>query len=60
MDFRFEPEAAALAAHGLGRPGEIGLIVDIGGGTSDLSVFRTEAEGVRILVDHGVQLGGTD
>ena len=58
--FMFEPEAAALATHGLGQPGEIGLIVDIGGGTSDFSVFQTEAGRVRILASHGVRLGGTD
>ncbi len=58
--FRYEPEAAALAAHGLGRPGELGLIVDIGGGTSDFSVFRVEAGRVRILASHGIRLGGTN
>lgn len=55
-----EPEAAALASHGLGQQGEVGLIVDIGGGTSDFSVFRTEAGRVRILASHGIRLGGTD
>ena len=33
VDFLFEPEAAALNSVGLGREGEVGLIVDIGGGT---------------------------
>lgn len=60
VEFMLEPEAAALASHGLGRPGEIGLIVDIGGGTSDYSVFRVEAGRVRILASHGIRLGGTD
>lgn len=55
-----EPEAAALASHGLGRAGEIGLIVDIGGGTSDFSVFRSSGAGVQILANHGIRLGGTD
>jgi len=58
--FVFEPEAAALATHGLGRAGEIGLIYDIGGGTSDFSVFRVENGRVRILASHGIRLGGTD
>ena len=53
VDFMFEPEAAALAA----GPGQgIGLIVDIGGGTSDFTLF----EGDRILASHGVRVGGTD
>ena len=60
VGFRFEPEAAALASHGLGRAGEVGLIVDIGGGTSDFSAFRTEAGEVRILASHGIRLGGTN
>lgn len=60
VDFMFEPEAAALASHGLGRAGEVGLIVDIGGGTSDFSVFRTGPDGIDILASHGVRLGGTD
>ncbi|MBI1170516.1 Hsp70 family protein [bacterium] len=60
VDFLFEPEAAALATHGLGRAGATGLIFDIGGGTSDFSVFRVEAGQVRILASHGIRLGGTD
>lgn len=55
-----EPEAAARAAHGLGRAGEAGLIVDIGGGTSDFSVFRSTGAGAEILASHGIRLGGTD
>lgn len=58
--FMFEPEAAALASHRLGQPGETGLIVDIGGGTSDFSVFRATGNRVRILASHGIRLGGTD
>lgn len=60
IGFLPEPEAAALAAHGLGRAGELGLIVDIGGGTSDFSVFASGPEGLRILASHGIRLGGTD
>lgn len=55
-----EPEAAALASHGLGQAGALGLIVDIGGGTSDFSVFRAGPSGVRILASHGIRLGGTN
>lgn len=53
VDFLFEPEAAALA-HGA-TDGRLGLIVDIGGGTSDFTLFR----GREILVSHGVRIGGT-
>lgn len=58
--FLAEPEAAALASHGLGKLGALGLIVDIGGGTSDFSVFRSTDEGAQILANHGIRLGGTD
>ena len=60
VDFLYEPEAAAFATHDLGAAGEIGLIVDIGGGTSDYSLFRSEAGHLRILASHGIRLGGTD
>lgn len=60
VEFLAEPEAAALACHGLGAADAAGLIVDIGGGTSDFSVFRVEDGAVRILASHGVRLGGTD
>lgn len=61
-DVRFlhEPEAAAFASHGLGRAGEIGLVIDIGGGTSDFTVFQTQAGRPRIIASHGIRLGGTD
>lgn len=58
VDFLPEPEAAALAAH---RPGAgLGLIVDIGGGTSDFSLFRSTDRRPQILCSHGIRLGGTD
>lgn len=60
VSFMFEPEAAAVANHGLGQTGQIGLIVDIGGGTSDFTVFRSEGARAGILASHGVRLGGTD
>jgi hypothetical chaperone protein len=59
VDFMFEPEAAALSAGRLAAH-ETGLIVDIGGGTSDFSVFRAAEGGVEILASHGVRVGGTD
>ncbi len=52
-----EPEAAARAA-GPGRG--IGLIVDIGGGTSDFTLFESRGGAVKILASHGIRLGGTD
>ncbi len=58
VSFLAEPEAAALASH---RPGSgLGLIVDIGGGTSDFSLFRATAGQPEILASHGIRLGGTD
>ena len=60
VSFLFEPVAAAHASHNLAVAGEIGLIVDIGGGTSDYALFRKEGAGLAILATHGVRLGGTD
>ena len=48
-----EPEAAALA---YGASDEMCLIVDIGGGTSDFTLFQQGA----VLASHGIRLGGTD
>ena len=56
VDFLFEPEAAAIASR---ETQGLGLIVDIGGGTSDFTVFRSGA-GTEILASHGIRLGGTD
>ncbi|MEM9550054.1 MAG: Hsp70 family protein [Pseudomonadota bacterium] len=58
--FLVEPEAAAIANGALDHPGAVGLIVDIGGGTSDFSVFRSGHAGVEILASHGIRIGGTD
>jgi hypothetical chaperone protein len=57
--FLFEPEAAALAERS-STSGGLGLIVDIGGGTSDFTVFRNKGNGLDILASHGIRLGGTD
>ena len=41
--------------------GALGLIVDIGGGTSDFSVFEVDQSArVNILASNGVRIGGTD
>ena len=61
VDFMYEPEAASLANNVLGKDRALGLIVDIGGGTSDFSVFRSNAaQSVEILASHGERFGGTD
>lgn len=60
VEFMYEPEAAALASYGTATSGEVGLIVDIGGGTSDFSVFRMDGTRVEILASHGIRLGGTN
>ncbi|MGJ8616285.1 MAG: Hsp70 family protein [Sulfitobacter sp.] len=62
-DVRFmpEPEAAALANRAYLNPGDLGLIVDIGGGTSDFTLFRQQGDaGIHILASNGLRLGGTD
>ena len=58
--FMAEPEAAALASAGAGDEGGLGLIVDIGGGTSDFTVFRRQGGRPQIVASHGIRLGGTD
>lgn len=58
--FLAEPEAAAIASHGMGAADKTGLIVDIGGGTSDFSVFRSDGPRLEILANHGIRLGGVD
>lgn len=58
--FLCEPEAAAHAAAPDQGAGALGLIVDIGGGTSDFSVFRRDGSQTEILASHGIRLGGTD
>lgn len=52
-----EPEAAVIASGGARG---LGLLVDIGGGTSDFSLFEPGPDGVRIVTSHGVSIGGTD
>lgn len=59
--FMNEPEAAARAqADALGT-GDLGLVIDIGGGTSDFTLFRTGTDqAIEILQSEGLRLGGTD
>jgi len=57
--FMFEPEAAAQTAAQMDG-GTLGQIVDIGGGTSDFSVFERHANTTNIIVSYGVRVGGTD
>lgn len=58
VSFMAEPQAAALASGA--NPG-YGLIVDIGGGTSDFTVFHQATDGrLEVLSNHGVRIGGTD
>lgn len=62
-DVRFmpEPEAAALANRDVLAAGDLGLIVDIGGGTSDFTLFRQKGSSdIDILASNGLRLGGTD
>ena len=60
VDFLPEPEAAALASRADLAPGQLGLVVDIGGGTSDFTLFRQAPQGIEVLASHGIRLGGTD
>ena len=60
MAFLPEPEAAAIASHKMHQSSGLGLVVDIGGGTSDYSVFETSGDRARIIASHGIRLGGTD
>lgn len=59
VSFMYEPEAAALAAGPLEK-GKLGFIIDIGGGTSDFSIFERDGDDTRIIASHGVRVGGTD
>lgn len=59
--FMNEPEAAARAHAHVLNAGELGLVIDIGGGTSDFTLFRSEENGtIDIVHSEGLRLGGTD
>ncbi|GGL80280.1 Hsp70 family protein [Wenxinia marina] len=57
VDWLAEPEAAALAA---GVEDGVGLVVDVGGGTSDFTLFRAQGGVPRTILSRGVRVGGTD
>jgi hypothetical chaperone protein len=65
--FQYEPIAAALDYEQQVTREEIGLVVDLGGGTSDFSIVRVSPQRARapdrqgdILATAGVHVGGTD
>jgi len=65
--FQFEPIAAALDYEQQVAREELGLVVDLGGGTSDFSIVRVSPQRARaadrqsdILSTAGVHVGGTD
>jgi hypothetical chaperone protein len=67
VEFQFEPIAAALDYEQSVTREEIGLVIDLGGGTSDFSIVRVSPERSRatdrsgdILATAGVHIGGTD
>jgi len=67
IEFQFEPIAAALDYEQQVTREELGLVIDLGGGTSDFSIVRVSPERARaierqqdILATSGVHIGGTD
>lgn len=67
IEFQYEPIAAALDYEQQVTREELGLIVDLGGGTSDFSIVRVSPDRARavdrqgdILATAGVHVGGTD
>lgn len=67
VEFQFEPIAAALDYEQQVSREELGLVIDIGGGTADFSVIRVSPERAAaqdrrddILSTAGVHIGGTD
>ncbi len=67
VEFITEPEAVAYAYNDNIKANEYGLVVDIGGGTSDFTVFKCRDEAVNrgsfghidVIASHGVDIGGT-
>ena len=63
--FFFEPIAAAVSIPRERIPEALSLVVDVGGGTTDCSIFRREASSghspkLVIARSHGSRIGGTD
>jgi hypothetical chaperone protein len=67
IEFQYEPIAAALDYEQQVSAEELGLVIDLGGGTSDFSIVRVSPTRARstdrqgdILATSGVHIGGTD
>lgn len=61
VSFMNEPEAAARGQAHVLQSGDLGLVIDIGGGTSDFTLFKTQSDrAIDILQSAGLRLGGTD
>ena len=61
IHFMNEPEAAARAQAHVLSAGDLGLVIDIGGGTSDFTLFRNASNTeIEIIHSEGLRLGGTD
>jgi hypothetical chaperone protein len=67
VEFQFEPIAAALDYEQQVSGEELGIVADIGGGTSDFTIIRLSPQRARsadrrsdILATGGVHIGGTD
>lgn len=65
--FQYEPIAAAFAHERLVNAEKLGIVVDIGGGTSDFTVIRLSPErgncldrSSDILASTGISIGGND
>ncbi|SHH08706.1 hypothetical chaperone protein [Cognatiyoonia sediminum] len=59
ISFMYEPEAAAQTSTA-NLDGNYGLVVDIGGGTSDFTIFEKSSGQTRVIASHGVRVGGTN
>lgn len=59
INFMFEPEAAAQTSTAP-LNGKYGLVVDIGGGTSDFTIFERDGATTNVITSHGVRVGGTN
>ena len=55
-----EPEAAAFSVDRSISGDAPGVVVDIGGGTSDFTVFAKRRQGIEIIASGGIRIGGTD
>ena len=61
VNFMNEPEAAARGQAHVLQSGDLGLVIDIGGGTSDFTLFKSQPDrAIEILQSGGLRLGGTD